>query len=78
MLDAEWAASAAAELDQWKHAGTIGEAKHLIGATPILGSPVRDNAEEFDKDSDGYDDSRTFSLDECKRVQEGDWPVTTT
>jgi hypothetical protein len=69
VLGADWAAAAAAELDRWEHATTIGDARRLISESPLLGPPVSDDADDFDAD-----DSAAFSLDECGRVQEGDWP----
>ena len=74
VLGAEWAKAAAAELEGWEHAATVGDARRLTLQSPILGSPVPKDPEEFYEQFDGYRDSDAFSLDECTTVVEGDWP----
>ena len=74
VLDAAWADAAAAELERWQRATTIGEARRLNTESPLLGSPVADDPEDFEEEIGEHDDSDAFSLDECGWVQEGDWP----
>jgi hypothetical protein len=74
VLDAGWATAAAAELERWRHATTIGEARRLNTESPTLGSPVADDPEDFEVEIGEHDDSDAFSLDECGWVQDGDWP----
>jgi hypothetical protein len=74
VLDADWADAAAAELDRWEHAATVGEARRLTTESPVLGSPVAEDLDEFDEEFGQHGDSDAFGLDECVTVQEGDWP----
>lgn len=74
VLDAEWAKAAAAEVDRWEHAATIGEARRLVTESPILGPPAAGDLEDFDEEYGERDDSDAFSLDECGPVGDGDWP----
>lgn len=74
VLDAAWAAAAAAELDRWEHAATVSDARRLITESPVLGSPVGEDLGEFDDEFGEHADSKTFSLDECTAAQDGDWP----
>jgi hypothetical protein len=74
VLDARWAAAAAAELDQWERAGTVGEARRLSTESPVLGSPVGEDPADVDEEFEGHDDSDAFRLGECGAVEVGDWP----
>jgi hypothetical protein len=69
VLDADWASAAVAELERWQRATTIGEARRLNADSPLLGSPVADDLEDFEEEIAEHDDS-----DACVNVQEGDWP----
>jgi hypothetical protein len=74
VLDAGWATAAAAELERWQHATTVGEARRLSAESTLLGSAVGGYPEDFDEQVGEHDDSEPFSLYEQGLVQDGDWP----